>query len=125
MLTGYGKSVPRRAIAPPASYIAAGAWPEATLRPDAPIAAHVAQQLARGLRDAMAEHGYSQRKVADLINGAPGDGVRLAHTTLGRVLTGAVYIDGASLASIEAALQTTLWPGWQRHAPAGGQRAKR
>jgi hypothetical protein len=86
---------------PPIAYVTAGVWPDAELHPDAPPSAPAAQQLARALRDAMAETVIGQRALA----AASG----VAHTTIGRILAGTVLCDIGSLARLEHALDRRLW----------------
>jgi hypothetical protein len=87
---------------PPIAYVVRGVWPDADLEPDAPPSAPAAQQLARALRDAMAETATGQRALA----AASG----VAHTTIGRILAGTVLCDIGSLARLEQALDRRLWP---------------
>ncbi|MEU6720429.1 helix-turn-helix transcriptional regulator [Nonomuraea sp. NPDC046802] len=96
----------------PNSYIAEGEWPEARLSPDAPVGAHVEQEIARRLRAVMAERGLKPRGLADLSG--------IGYRTIGRVLLGDVYPDVATLARLEAALMVDLYPtGWYRDFPEG------
>lgn len=86
----------------PIAYVVRGVWPDADLDPDAPPSAPAAQQLARALRDAMAETATGQRA----LSAASG----VAHTTIGRILAGTVLCDIGSLARLEHALGRRLWP---------------
>ena len=86
---------------PPIAYLAAGVWPDGQLFPDAPPSAAAAQHLARTLRVAMAEAGTGQRALAAAIG--------VAHTTIGRILAGAVLCDIGTLAKLEHALGRPLW----------------
>ncbi|GAB4976061.1 hypothetical protein MAHJHV61_33120 [Mycobacterium avium subsp. hominissuis] len=86
---------------PPIAYVIRGVWPDADLAPDAPPSAPAAQQLARALREAMTETATGQRALA------ASSGV--AHTTIGRILTGTVLCDIGSLARLEHALDRPLW----------------
>ncbi|MDD4866978.1 MAG: helix-turn-helix transcriptional regulator [Mycobacterium sp.] len=88
---------------PPAAYVIAGEWPDAELAPDAPPSAPAAQAIARALRAAMAETGTGQRALAATSG--------VAHTTIGRILAGAVLCDIGSLARLEHALGSSLWRG--------------
>ncbi|MEB3064374.1 helix-turn-helix domain-containing protein [[Mycobacterium] zoologicum] len=87
---------------PPVAYLDSGAWPGGQLIPGAPPSASAAQQLARALQVAMSETGTGQRALA----AATG----VAHTTIGRILAGAVLCDIGTLANLENALGRPLWP---------------
>ena len=87
---------------PPVAYVAGGIWPNAKMAPEAPPSAHAAQHLARVLGAAIADTATGQRALA----AASG----VAHTTIGRILAGTVLCDIGSLARLEDALGTRLWP---------------
>jgi|GEM_PF-1297859 len=87
---------------PPISYVLRGIWPNADMRPDAPLSAQAAQHVARALGAAMAETATGQRALAATSG--------VAHTTIGRILTGTVLCDIGSLARLEHALGQRLWP---------------
>lgn len=89
-------------VRPPAEYMSAGTWPDGQLVADAPPAASVAQHVARALRAAMTETGTGQRPLA-LASG-------VSHTTIGRILAGAVLCDIGTLAHLEHTLSRPLWP---------------
>jgi transcriptional regulator with XRE-family HTH domain len=86
----------------PLSYVAHGAWPEAVLARDAPPSAHIAQAVARRLRDAMDAEGVSVRALARRVG--------VTHPTIGRVLNGAGLPDVRTLFLLEVALQRPIWP---------------
>ncbi|MHA7661988.1 helix-turn-helix domain-containing protein [Metapseudomonas otitidis] len=86
---------------PPITYLAAGAWPDGKLTADAPPSAAAAQHLARTLRVVMAETRTGQRALASATG--------VAHTTIGRILAGAVLCDIGTLAKLEHALGRPLW----------------
>lgn len=87
----------------PVGYLAAGAWPDGQLFPDAPASALAAQCLARALQAAMIETGIGQRALATATG--------FAHTTIGRILAGTVLCDIGTLASLDRGLDRPLWPG--------------
>lgn len=100
---GYRGYMPRsNADQPPIAYVATGIWPDADLVADAPPSASAAQYVARALGVAMADTATGQRALAT----ASG----VAHTTIGRILAGAVLCDIGSLARLEHALGQRLWP---------------
>lgn len=86
----------------PHVYIASGVWPEATLTPDAPIGAYYAQEIARRLKAAMTDRRLSQHKLAQRSG--------VSQRTIGRVLMGDTYCDVATLARLEFALETGIYP---------------
>jgi plasmid maintenance system antidote protein VapI len=87
----------------PEAYVATGAWPDAVLRPDAPVSAHYGQALARRLAYAIAASGTSLR--------ALGERAGVSHTTISRLLAGRVLVDIGTVARLEAALGAEIWPG--------------
>lgn len=86
----------------PKTFVQSGTWPDATLRPDAPGEAHYAQQLARRLATAMSERPISNRALARLAG--------VSHPTVGFILNGEHYADIATVARLEIALGTDLYP---------------
>ncbi|MCN9244482.1 helix-turn-helix transcriptional regulator [Streptomyces sp. RY43-2] len=87
----------------PATYVASGNWPHARLTEDAPVSAHYGQAFARNLAQAMAS--------ADIGLRALGDKAGVSHATISRLLRGMVLPDMGTLARLEVALSTGLWPG--------------
>ncbi|MFY1673940.1 helix-turn-helix domain-containing protein [Plantactinospora sp. WMMB334] len=97
----------------PNSYVQSGTWPEATLRPDAPVEAHYAQQFARRLAAAMRERPISNRALAELAG--------ITHPTIGFILNGDHGSDLKTVARLEVALGADLYPtGLHRQLPATG-----
>lgn len=86
----------------PIAYVADGAWPHARLTPGAPVSALYGQALARNLFEALGDLGLGQRALAARAG--------VAHTTISRILRGEVLPDIGTLARLEAALGTELWP---------------
>ncbi|MGI5214931.1 helix-turn-helix domain-containing protein [Plantactinospora sp. CA-290183] len=92
----------------PNTYVSSGTWPEATLRPDAPVEAHYAQQLARRLAAAMTERPISNRALAKLAG--------VTHPTIGFILNGDHHADVSTVARLEVALGADLYPaGLHQH----------
>ncbi|WNM35710.1 helix-turn-helix transcriptional regulator [Streptomyces sp. Li-HN-5-11] len=87
----------------PATYVASGNWPYARLVEDAPISAHYGQAFARNLTEAMEASEIGLR--------ALGDKAGVSHATISRLLRGMVLPDMGTLARLEVALGTGLWPG--------------
>ncbi|MGW6742531.1 helix-turn-helix domain-containing protein [Streptomyces sp. NPDC055025] len=87
----------------PATYVASGNWPHARLVEDAPVSAHYGQAFARNLAQAMATSDIGLR--------ALGERAGVSHATISRLLRGMVLPDLGTLARLEAALGTGLWPG--------------
>jgi len=87
----------------PVAYVAAGAWPDAQLRQDAPVSAHYGQALAKRLAYALAQSETSLRTLAERAG--------VSHTTVSRLLAGRVLVDIGTVARIEAALGQEIWPG--------------
>ncbi|MGA5205217.1 helix-turn-helix domain-containing protein [Streptomyces variegatus] len=87
----------------PATYVASGNWPYARLVEDAPISAHYGQAFARNLAGAMEASEIGLR--------ALGDKAGVSHATISRLLRGMVLPDMGTLARLEVALGTGLWPG--------------
>ncbi len=88
---------------PPATYVLDGQWPDARLREGAPLSAHYAQRLARNLAAAIDRSGLSVR--------ALGLQAGISHSCISRMLHGRTLPDIGTLARIEAALDTRVWPG--------------
>ncbi|MEU4511808.1 helix-turn-helix transcriptional regulator [Nonomuraea wenchangensis] len=96
----------------PNTYIVSGEWPHAELSPDAPIGAHAEQEIARRLKAAMEARGLTHRSL--------GERSGLGWRTIGRVLLGDVYPDVATLARLEEALDTEIYPTrWHRQLQPG------
>jgi hypothetical protein len=108
-----GRRVPRGAERAPISYVESGTWPEATLRPGAPVEAHYAQQLALRLATAMRERPMSNRALAALAG--------VSHPTVGFILNGEHHADVVTVARLEVALGADLYPaGLHRRLPRAG-----
>ncbi|MDX3637067.1 MULTISPECIES: helix-turn-helix domain-containing protein [Streptomyces] len=86
----------------PATYVASGSWPYARLVEDAPVSAYYGQAFARNLAQAMATAEIGLR--------ALGDRAGVSHATISRLLRGMVLPDMGTLARLEAAMGTSLWP---------------
>ncbi|WP_137981826.1 helix-turn-helix domain-containing protein [Streptomyces violaceusniger] len=83
--------------------VASGNWPYARLIEDAPVSAHYGQAFARNLAEAMETSETGLR--------ALGDKAGVPHATISRLLRGMVLPDLGTLARLEVALGTSLWPG--------------
>ncbi|WP_353649712.1 helix-turn-helix transcriptional regulator [Nakamurella sp. A5-74] len=94
--------MPTRTVAAPASYLASGTWPTGKLVNDAPPGAVVAQHVARRLKAELEGQKITNRDLGRRAN--------IAHTTIGRALSGETYLDVPALAAIEQALGLQLWP---------------
>lgn len=81
-----------------------GTWPEGTLRKDTPIGVRYAAEITRNLKAAM--DGWTQTGLAEEIS--------IARSTLHDILTGRSWPDLSTLAKLEEALQTRLWPDRRR-----------
>ncbi|MCZ4118686.1 MULTISPECIES: transcriptional regulator [unclassified Streptomyces] len=86
----------------PASYLAAGSWPDGPLRADAPVSARYAQVFARRLRDVIAERALNPFAV-ERITG-------VNRRTVERALRGLVLPDFGAVARLETELDVDLWP---------------
>ncbi|WP_406505390.1 helix-turn-helix transcriptional regulator [Streptomyces sp. NBC_00212] len=75
------------------------AWPDAVVDD---VAAAVVQAIARRLADALRERHLSRRQAADLLG--------VNRQTIGDVLDGRTWPDVATIARLEASLNTPLWP---------------
>ncbi|MFE0135300.1 helix-turn-helix transcriptional regulator [Streptomyces sp. NPDC059037] len=75
------------------------AWPDAVVDD---IAAAVVQTIARRMAAALSERGLSRRGAADLLG--------INRQTIGDVLDGRTWPDVATIARLEAGLNTPLWP---------------
>jgi transcriptional regulator with XRE-family HTH domain len=78
-------------------------WPMGDMRPDAPLYALVTARLVARLQNVIDQRGLSLRAVAGPAGMDP--------TSLSRLLNGKVVPDLATIASLEDALSTDLWPG--------------
>lgn len=83
---------------PPRSYLVEGVWPDGQI--EGPAEAHYAHQLAVRLRAAIGER--SLREVARAAN--------LDHTTISAIVAGQRWADLVTIARLETALETRLWP---------------
>lgn len=80
-----------------------GEWPkDAVPNDDAPVGVHYSLALARTLSALAEERNLSHRRMSESAG--------LSAPTVGRIVRGAVYPDLATLARLEAALQTDLYP---------------
>lgn len=95
----------------PETYVVAGTWPNAVLRENAPVSAHYGQALARRLAYVIAVSETSLR--------ALGERAGVSHTTISRLLAGRVLVDIGTVARLEAALGTEIWPGLSALEPRG------
>ncbi|MFJ2872847.1 helix-turn-helix domain-containing protein [Streptomyces sp. NPDC087298] len=95
----------------PAEHVTHGQWPDVTLAPDAPLTAHYGVALARRLAAVMKDRSLSDRAVARLSG--------MSHNTIGRIARGEVLPDLGTVARLEVALQTSLWPStlWHTFTP--------
>lgn len=89
----------------PIEYVTTGVWPDATLRDDAPIQVQAAQLFARNLRSALDAEGIGLRTLATRVG--------VNHATISRALAGLRFCDAATLARLEAGLDTALWPTYE------------
>jgi hypothetical protein len=87
----------------PATYVASGNWPHARLVEDAPVSAYYGQAFARNLAQAMTNSEIGLRTLGDMAG--------VSHATISRLLRGMVLPDMGTLARLEVALGTGLWPG--------------
>lgn len=93
----------RRPKPPPGDFLAPeGTWPDGPFKPGAPAYVPRLATLARRLIDTTTERGWSQRALAEHT------GVNL--NTINYIFLGRVIPDTATLATLEAALNVTLWP---------------
>lgn len=84
----------------PASFLVAGEWPDGRLARDAPVAARYVRTISIRLRDALAD-----ANLADVAARS-----HLARSTIYDLLAGTTWPDVVSLAQLEEALGTRLWP---------------
>lgn len=75
------------------------AWPDAVVDD---VAAAVVQAIARRLAAALIERGWSRRTAADQLG--------INRQTIGDVIDGRTWPDVATIARLEAGLNTELWP---------------
>ncbi len=87
----------------PISYLTQGIWPWGQLSRDAPPGAHGALLVARALHRAMIAKDLKNTR--DL-----GKLVKVAHSTIARILNGEVLPDIGTLARLEHSLGAPLWP---------------
>lgn len=97
--------MPRRLepLTEPKSYVN-GEWPDAVIRPGAPLAVHYMREIAVKIRDTMDERGLNAPDVAKMAG--------LERSTVRVVLAGNTWPDMVTLLKIEQALGITLWPAW-------------
>ncbi len=89
----------QRGLRPPAEYLISGEWPTGILR--GPIEAEYARQFALRLATAMGD-----RPIREVARAAD-----VSHTTVIAVLSGGRWPDMATVAKLEVALASNLWPG--------------
>lgn len=94
--------MPRRseAYGTPRQWLVRGSWPNGTFREDTPEVVAYAVQLAITLEAAL--EGLNKSAVASSAS--------LTRTTLYDMLAGNAWADMVSIARLEEALQTDLWP---------------
>ena len=94
--------MPRRSrgYRPPRDWVAEGEWPSGALADDAPTAVTYAVEISKRL-----EVGLRGRSKAEVARKA-----EIERTTLYDVLTGRTWVDAVTLAKLEEALGTRLWP---------------
>jgi|AntAceMinimDraft_13_1070369.scaffolds.fasta_scaffold50574_2 hypothetical protein len=83
-------------------FVESGQWPTATLRPDAPIHVHYAQEIAAALTIVIQDLGISLREAARRTG--------VDRATITRTLEGDTVADLATLAMLEQGLHVSLWP---------------
>ncbi|BDT39476.1 helix-turn-helix transcriptional regulator [Streptomyces yaizuensis] len=86
----------------PAQYVARGTWPDAVLSETAPPSAHIAQAVARRLRDVLHAEAMSGREAARAVG--------ISHVTIGRILKGDGLPDARTVFLLEVALRHSVWP---------------
>lgn len=84
----------------PREWLADGEWPEGTFVEDAPTAVAYAVAISRTLQERL--EGRSKAELARRAG--------IERTTLYDVLSGRSWPDAVTLAKLEEALQTRLWP---------------
>ena len=93
-----------RSYQPPASFVVeGGTWPGGPFADSAPAYAKVTGALVARLASLMEERGLTLRAVASPAGIDP--------TSLSRLLTGKVVPDLGTIANLELALESDLWPG--------------
>lgn len=90
----------RERLLPPREYAVGDNWPDGALLPDAPVAAHYAQDIARRLVQALGERSRA----------ALAEEADLARSTLHDIATGRSWPDVVTLAKLENLLGARLWP---------------
>ena len=98
----------QRGLRPPAEYLISGDWPTGGVR--GPIEVEYARQFCLRLANAI-----KGRPIRDVARGA-----NISHTTVIAVLAGARWPDMATVAKLEVALASDLWPGSDVRAKLGG-----
>lgn len=87
----------------PREFVARGAFPDGPLKSQSPAAAWWAAEIARRLRDAIAEASLSEvARDADL-----------ARSTIYDIVSGETWPDVVSIVKLQDALNTRLWPPWK------------
>jgi hypothetical protein len=89
-----------RVVGPPRSFVAGGRWPTGRTAAGAPDGVRYAKAITKNLKRAM-----DGRSVAGLAADAD-----LHRSTLYDILSGRTWPDLVSLAKLETALETRLWP---------------
>lgn len=84
----------------PRDFVASGEWPHGRLRKDAPVGVRYAAEITKNLEAAM--EGRTKSGLAEEIS--------MARSTLHDILTGRSWPDLSTLAKLEEALDTSLWP---------------
>ncbi|MEZ0579296.1 hypothetical protein [Nocardioides sp. MH1] len=85
---------------PPCRWLASGTWPDGEFQQDSPDAVAYAVEIARALEAAL--EGKNKSAVASH--------ARIERTVLYRILQGTSWPDTLSIAKLELALDTSLWP---------------
>lgn len=89
----------QRGLRAPADYLSSGEWPSGGLR--GPVEVEYARQLALRLQEAIGD-----RTVREVARSAD-----VSHSTIAAVLSGQRWPDMATVAKLEVALASDLWPG--------------
>lgn len=102
-MTTLGCVTRRRGVeGPPGDYAVSGQWPDCDLADDAPLGVRYALVISRMLREAV-----DDRNVVEVAEKAA-----LARSTIYDIIAGRTFPDVVSLAKLEWALETRLWPEW-------------
>jgi hypothetical protein len=85
----------------PREWLQSGEWPDGELKPEAPLVVRFyAVQIARNLRNAL--KGRTKSDTAEQAS--------IARTTLDDILKGETWADSVTIANLEIALATHIWP---------------